>query len=115
MTVDKNRRSTNGQDGGTEGKTETPLHQDCGTAGNCVCLITVQCRVIVDNKCECQHFHSYGCAFSSQSSPETVPPESSRSWTVTNIYKSFTWALTSSIVSIDRFAVITVVGRRDKN
>ena len=35
-------------------------------------MYTVQRRVIADNKCEFQHFHSYECTFSSQSSPEIV-------------------------------------------
>ena len=35
-------------------------------------MYTVQRRVIADNRCEFQHFHSYECTFSSQSSPEIV-------------------------------------------
>ena len=38
MTVDKNRYYTE---------------------GSCVCMYTVQCRVIVDNKCEFQHSSSH--------------------------------------------------------
>ena len=33
-------------------RTDTTLDQDCGTESNCVRTYTVQCRVIVDNKCE---------------------------------------------------------------
>ena len=32
--------------------TDTTLDQDPGTEGNCVCVYTVHCRLIVDNKCE---------------------------------------------------------------
>ena len=39
-------------------RTDTALDQDRRTEGNCVCMYTVQCRVIVDNKCEFQHCES---------------------------------------------------------
>ena len=38
-------------------RTGTTLDQ--GTEGNCVCMYTVHCRVIVDNKCEFQHFRNF--------------------------------------------------------
>ena len=45
-------------------RTDTTLDQDCGTESNCVSMCTVQCRVIVDNKCEFQHSSSHGdCIF----------------------------------------------------
>ena len=31
------------------------LDEGCGTESNCVCMYTVQSRVIADNKCEFQH------------------------------------------------------------
>ena len=35
-------------------RTDTTIDQDRRTEGNCVCMYTVQCRVIADNKCEFQ-------------------------------------------------------------
>ena len=35
-------------------RTDTTLDQDCGTESDSVCMYTVQCRVIADNKCEFQ-------------------------------------------------------------
>ena len=35
-------------------RTDTTLDQDCGTETNCVSMYIVQCRAIVDNKCEFQ-------------------------------------------------------------
>ena len=31
-------------------KTDTALDQDCGTEMNCLCMDSVHCRVMVDNK-----------------------------------------------------------------
>ena len=45
-------------------KTDTTLDQHRRTESNCVCMVTVHCRVIVDNKCECQQSSSHGdCNF----------------------------------------------------
>ena len=45
-------------------RTDTTLDQDFGTGSNSACMYTVQCRVIVDNKCEFQHASSHGdCNF----------------------------------------------------
>ena len=45
-------------------RTDTTLDQGRRTEGNCVCMYTVHCRVIFDNKCECQHSSSHGdCNF----------------------------------------------------
>ena len=41
-------------------RTDTALDQDRKNEGNCVCICTVQCRVIVDNKCEFQPISSHG-------------------------------------------------------
>ena len=40
-------------------RTDTTLGQDRRTESNCVCMCTVQRRVIVDNKCEFQHSSSH--------------------------------------------------------
>ena len=47
----------------TDDRTETTLDQGRMTESNCVCMYTVQRRVIVDNKCEFQHSSSHGCTF----------------------------------------------------
>ena len=45
-------------------RTNTTLDQDRRTEGNCVRMYSVQCRVIVDNKCEFQHLSFVGdCNF----------------------------------------------------
>ena len=45
-------------------RTDTTLDQDRKTESNCVCMYTVHCPVIVDNKCEFQHSSSHGdCNF----------------------------------------------------
>ena len=41
-------------------RTDTTRDQDRRTEGNCVCMYIVQCRVIVDSKCEFQHSSSHG-------------------------------------------------------
>ena len=49
-------------------RTETTFDQDRRTEGNCACMYTVLCRVIVDNKCEFQHSSSHGdCNFDARS------------------------------------------------
>ena len=35
-------------------RTDTTIDQDCGTYTNCFSVYTVQCRAVVDNKCEFQ-------------------------------------------------------------
>ena len=43
---------------------DTTLNQDCGTENDCVNMYTVQCRDIVDNKCELQLSSSHDdCTF----------------------------------------------------
>ena len=44
-------------------RTETVIDQDRRTEGNRVCMYTVQCRVIVDNKCEFRHSSHGDCNF----------------------------------------------------
>ena len=43
--------------------TDTTLDQDRKTEGNCVCVYTVQCRVMVGNKNEFQHSSHDDCNF----------------------------------------------------
>ena len=45
-------------------RTDTTLDQDRKTEGNCVCMYSVHCRVIVDNRCEFKQSSSQGdCNF----------------------------------------------------
>ena len=53
-------------------RTDTTLDQDRRTEGNCVCVYSVHCRVMVDNKCEFQHSSYHGdCNFDARLVSET--------------------------------------------